>query len=97
MPEHERIEVALSQVEQVFPGARKHYERGASKSWDEDPWARGAFSYFRPGEMMPFVAQLPRPEGRVHFAGDHTSLWSGWMQGAIESGRRAAREVSEAA
>jgi monoamine oxidase len=32
----------------------------------------------------------------VHFAGDHTSPWSGWMQGALESGLRAAREIAEA-
>jgi len=96
MTEPDRIEYALSQMEQVFPGVRKDYERGASKSWDEDPWARGAFAYFRPGQMLSFLPHLARPEGRVHFAGDHTSAWSGWMQGALESGLRAAREVSEA-
>jgi monoamine oxidase len=47
--------------------------------------------------MLPFLPHLARPEGRVHFAGDHTSAWSGWMQGALESGLRAAREVSETA
>jgi len=36
------------------------------------------------------------PEGRVHFAGEHTSPWSGWMEGALESGLRAAREVDGA-
>jgi monoamine oxidase len=34
-----------------------------------------------------------RAEGRVHFAGEHTSVWAGWMQGAIESGKRAAQEI----
>jgi monoamine oxidase len=47
--------------------------------------------------MLALMPHLARPEGAVHFAGDHTSLWSGWMQGAFESGVRAAREVAQAA
>jgi monoamine oxidase len=35
------------------------------------------------------------PEGRVHFAGEHASLAHAWIQGAIESGLRAAREIHE--
>jgi len=82
---------------QIYPDARQHYEQARSYSWDEDPWARGAFAYFRPGQMVALMPHLGRPEGGVYFAGDHTSRWSGWMQGALESGLRAAREVSQAA
>jgi monoamine oxidase len=97
MPEAERIEFALSQLERIFPGIRGDYELGVSKIWDEDPWARGAFAFFRPAQMLRLAPQLARAEGRIHFAGDHTSAWPGWMQGALESGLRAAREVIEAA
>jgi monoamine oxidase len=97
MAEAERIEFALKYLEQVFPGIRNHYERGVTKSWDEDPWARGAFAYFRPGQMLALRPRLAPAEGRIHFAGDHTSTWSGWMQGALESGLRAAHEVLESA
>jgi monoamine oxidase len=97
MRETERIEFALSQLVQIYPDARQHYEQARSYSWDEDPWARGAFAYFRPGQMVALMPHLGRPEGGVYFAGDHTSRWSGWMQGALESGLRAAREVSQAA
>lgn len=93
--EAERIEFALNYLDEVFPGIRKHYERGVTKCWDEDPWARGAFPYFRPGQMLALRPRLAPPEGRIHFAGDHTSTWSGWMQGALESGLRAAQEVLE--
>jgi monoamine oxidase len=44
--------------------------------------------------LLPHVA---RPEGRIHFAGEHASSLFGWMQGAFESGNRAAREVNDAA
>jgi monoamine oxidase len=36
------------------------------------------------------------PEGRVHFAGEHLSAWPSWMQGALQSGLRAVREIDEA-
>jgi len=50
----------------------------------------------KPGQMTAFLPHLARPEGRIHFAGDHTSAWMRWIQGALESGHRAAREVQEA-
>ena len=61
--------------------------------WVRDPWSRGAFAVFHPGQMTTMMPDIARPEGRVHFAGEHTSSWMGWMQGALESGERAAREV----
>jgi len=97
MAESDRILFALSQLERIFPGIREDFERGVSKSWDDDPWARGAFAYLRPGQMLSLLPHLARPEGRVHFAGEHTSPWSGWMQGALDSGLRAAREITDRA
>ncbi len=96
MSERERIDVALDAMELLFPGRRALIEVGASKCWDEDPWARGAYAYFRPGQMRSLQPHIARPEGRIHFAGDHTSAWMGWIEGALESGLRAAREVHEA-
>ena len=65
-----------------------------SLSWEADPWARGGYAYFHPGFDPRLRAWLPRPFGRVLFAGEHTSgQWQGYMNGAVESGRRAAVEV----
>jgi monoamine oxidase len=47
--------------------------------------------------MRTLLPAIARAEGRVHFAGEHTSAWAQWMQGALESGLRAAREIREAA
>jgi monoamine oxidase len=93
----ERIRLALEHVERVFPGAAAHFEVGASQAWDEEPWARGAYPWWRPGQLTAFAAHPPDPVGRVHFAGDHTTARPGWMEGALQSGLRAAREVNEAA
>jgi monoamine oxidase len=63
-------------------------------SWDRDPWAGGGYAVFGPSFDPSLRPWLARPAGRVLFAGEHTSLrWQGYMNGAIESGRRAAAEV----
>ena len=98
MTEQERISFALGQVEMIYPGMREHFEGGVTKCWDEDEWARGASAYYKPGQFSSLLPHVARPEGRIHFAGEHTSVWiDGWMQGALESGERAAREVNDAA
>jgi monoamine oxidase len=96
LKESDRISFVLEQAEKVFPGIREHFEVGVSKCWDEDEWARGASSWYRPGQMSQLWPHIARPEGRVHFAGDHTSAWIRWMQGALHSGNRVAREVNDA-
>jgi monoamine oxidase/UDP-galactopyranose mutase len=39
------------------------------------------------------INEWAKPEGRLHFAGDFTTMKSGWLEGAIESGLRAARAI----
>ncbi|HYH82450.1 MAG TPA: FAD-dependent oxidoreductase [Longimicrobium sp.] len=92
-----RLRFALEAAERIHPGARRAFEHGASVCWDADPWALGDYAWFAPGEMREFLPHLASPEGRIHFAGDHTSAWPGWMQGALASGIRAADEVHAAA
>jgi monoamine oxidase len=53
---------------------------------------KGAWTDLKKGEIW-MLAESRKPEGRMHFAGEHTSIWSGWMNGALESGRRAATEI----
>jgi monoamine oxidase len=63
--------------------------------WEHDPWARGGYAFFDPTFDPALRAWLARPFGRVFFAGEHTSIkWQGYMNGAIESGRRAAAEIA---
>jgi monoamine oxidase len=72
----------------------------ASKTvvWDEDPWVGGGYAYFDPGFDPLWREWLARPAGRIVFAGEHTSIrWQGYMNGAIESGLRAAAEVEASA
>ncbi|MDQ6734891.1 MAG: FAD-dependent oxidoreductase [Nitrospirota bacterium] len=63
-------------------------------SWEDDPWARGGYAYFDPSYDPAWRLWLSKPHGRIVFAGEHTSAqWQGYMNGAVESGLRAAKEV----
>lgn len=92
-----RVALAREQAARVHPRLPRVFEHGTSVAWDADPWARGDYAWFAPDELRAFGPHLARPEGRVHFAGDHTSSLPGWMQGALASGKRAAEEVDAAA
>lgn len=63
-------------------------------TWEDDPWARGGYAYFDPAFDPLLREWLSRPAGRILFAGEHTSIqFQGYMNGAVESGKRAAAEV----
>ncbi len=96
LKETDRVAFVLEQTEKLFPGIKENFEGGVSKCWDEDEWARGASSWYKPGQMGELWPHIARAEGRVHFAGDHTSAWIRWMQGALHSGNRVAKEVNDA-
>jgi monoamine oxidase len=90
-----RIRWALDTMEKVHPGLAANFEGGVAKCWDEDPWARGAYTIFMPGQLSNGWAELiAKPEGRIHFAGEHASPYPGWIQGALWSGHRAAEAVN---
>ena len=96
MDEETRLEEALDDVSRIHPRIRDVYEVGASHAWYGDRWARGAFAMFAPGQQTELQPAILAPEGRILFAGEHCSLYHAWIQGALESGIRAAREIHEA-
>jgi monoamine oxidase len=66
-----------------------------SLTWERDRWARGGYAFFGPSFEPSWRDDLSRAFGRIIFAGDHTSReWQGYMNGAVESGQRAAKEVA---
>jgi monoamine oxidase len=65
-------------------------------SWQEDPWSGRAWAAPTAAQLAVYGARIREPEGRIHFAGEHTSDDRGWMQGALASGLRAAEEIARA-
>lgn len=96
MSEKDRQDFVLRKMGSLFNNLNSQYESGTSYVWQADKWAQGAFAYFEPGQMATLLPLAQRAEGRIHFAGEHTSVWHGWMNGALESGNRAADEVNAA-
>ena len=82
-----RIEKALARLDALFPAIRERVELAVQFCWDEEQWSLGAQHI---GELPLDVAV--RREGRMHFAGTHTSA-SGWMDGALESAHRVTKEI----
>jgi monoamine oxidase len=65
------------------------------KNWSADAWTRGCYTgYLPPGALLDFGTALRKPTGRIHWAGTETAtIWAGYMDGAVRSGQRAAKEV----
>ena len=86
----------VDQLNEVWPGARDHYLGLATLSYPTgDPNLRGSYSSYEVGQYTGFAGVEQLAEGRIHFAGEHTSLrFQGFMEGGAESGVRAAGEVA---
>jgi monoamine oxidase len=68
------------------------------KDWSNEEWTRGCpVGIFPPGVWTQFGPALRAPIGRIHWAGTETAtVWNGYMDGAVQSGERAADEVLSA-
>ncbi len=62
-------------------------------SWGRDPFARGDYSHFGPGQIRRFQNKMAKPWQRIHFAGEHTAIASPGMESALESAERVASEI----
>ncbi|MGQ0802911.1 MAG: flavin monoamine oxidase family protein [Actinomycetota bacterium] len=65
----------------------------ASMFWDQYPWTLGSFAELLPGQQGSMHNDAVSPEGNLHFAGEHASLDTGWIQGAVSSALRAVGEI----
>jgi monoamine oxidase len=90
----ERIAEAVEQLAKIHPQIISEFEAGTSWMWHDDEFAGGAFALFDPGQQTLLHEAIVAPEGRFHFAGEHASLAHAWIQGAVESGLRAAKEIA---
>lgn len=96
LSEEQRIKKAIDYVSKIFPEIKNEFELGASISWNDPKYfCGGAFAIFAPGQMATLYEDMVKPEGNVHFAGEHTSFEHGWVEGAMESGLREAVAITE--
>ena len=86
-------------VEAAFPGIGAVASGKVQRvHWPSVRWARASYTCYRPGQWTSIHGAEGLPVGRILFAGEHCSdEFSGYMQGALETGMRAARSVAELA
>ncbi|HEU5140197.1 MAG TPA: flavin monoamine oxidase family protein [Bacillales bacterium] len=95
LSEDQRILQALENFAAIYgPRVYKEFVTGTSYSWADDPYAAGGFPVFKPGQKVELARSIVSTQGRVYFAGGHTSDFPGWIQGAIQSGIRVADEIN---
>jgi monoamine oxidase len=90
-----RAKQFLAQIEPVLPGITPKWNGKATLDfWPAYPWTRGSYSYWKVGQYTAFAGVERLQDGNAHFCGEHTSIdFQGYLNGAVETGERAAGEV----
>jgi monoamine oxidase len=86
----------VARLAAIYPGlARDFTGRAHLDAWVHNPWSRGSYAAFLVGQYTRFPQHVrARREGGVHFAGEHTDTdQQGYIDGAVRTGERTAREL----
>lgn len=94
----DRIRFALRDLAKVhnmdLGQLEKLFKSGTSHSWAEQGFCSGAFAVFEPYQCTElFEEEIWKPDKWLHYCGEHTSTKHGWIEGALESGVRVAKEI----
>lgn len=84
---------ALRMLTAARPSMRGRVEPIGVMNWSHHPWSRGTYAYRAPGQIARYGNVAAEPHGNIHFAGEHTAVLLQGMEGAMESGERAALEI----
>ena len=63
-------------------------------AWTNEPFTRGGYAVYQPGQVTAFWEPLRAGTGRIHFAGEHLEAPAGYMESAVRSGVRAAQGIA---
>lgn len=95
MTEAEQVETVLAELARIRPATKDALDAVATISWGRDPWARGAYAHYAPGQVTRLKPAMAEPWKRLHFAGEHTAITSPGLESAVESAQRASNEIIE--
>jgi monoamine oxidase len=93
--EGERRTAVLDNLARLFGSRAASPDRYLERNWADEEWSRGCYvGYTPPGVLTAYGPAIRAPVGPIHWAGTETAtVWNGYMDGALESGERAAREA----
>lgn len=83
----------LSSLKKIRPSTEGALELAKFCSWQLDPFSKGAYATWRPGQITSFGSSMSQPAGRIYFAGEHTAINTRGMEGAMESAERVCDEI----
>jgi len=93
LPDSEIMAIATKELNEARPSTVGRVEPAAVVNWNTMPWTGGHLAHRGPGDVAKFGSVVTEPHGHIHFAGEHTAISMMGMEGAMESGERAAVEV----
>ena len=91
----DRIKTAVSAIESIFPGSSNLIENTQTTAWRNEAFTLGSYMAYAPSQVTSHWQALFSPAGRLYFAGEHATVYQGFMEGAVESGQRAAKSIIE--
>jgi monoamine oxidase len=92
-----RIQWFQRQLDVVYPEGRADRSTIATTmAWANEPYTRGGYAVYAPGQMTRFWPLLREPYGPIWFAGEHTETLAGYMESAVRSGQRVATAIGPA-
>ncbi len=95
LPPEQRVQVVIDSLKPMHGDLPARPVDADPWCWDEHPWTRGALAITPPTDLTRFLADARKPEGRIHFAGEHVSIAPGWIQGSLESSLREVASMLE--
>ena len=93
VPEADLAQYATGVLNQIRPSTKGKVKFAGAYSWGRNPYVRGNKHEWIPGQMTNLIAALEQDTGRIQFAGEHFRIAEPGMEGAAESGERAALRV----
>lgn len=93
LPDADIMTIAATELHKARPSTVGRVEAVAVVNWNASPWSGGHLAHRGPGDIRAFGNVIAEPHGRIHFAGEHSAVTMMGMEGAMESGERAALEV----
>lgn len=93
MTETDALNLLLAEIHKARPATKGAIRPVRTWSWQQDAFAGGTYAAWTPGQVSTIVPTIGAPAGNIFFAGEHTAQLDRGMEGAMESGERAAFEV----
>ena len=84
------VREAIRQIAEIHPQIKEKFEIGVVQAWTNEPLSPGMYVVFKPHQYLTVRELVMYPCLNMFFAGEGISFTVGWIQGALQSGLRAA-------